>query len=313
MHLTQRFEGFGFLRWGHHSRRREVVDLLAVPTEALSRIRRKAGTGRALSRAEWTVVADVAQHGLETVAMTYPNRLSPDLFIAILDAFSAVYDVRTVANTRHDPYYLGNLPAECRPAAGIDEALVAIDNRTDSHGPAGDAQPLGNVLPGAEPYRPHPHLLARSGAPRHPDTAVILNNLGAVHLALRRFVEAEKYFRTALQMKRNLLGSYHHDVAVTLNNLAVLYARRGRRAKSLKFCEQAIAVFAKSLGPRHPRTRLCRMNYARLLGDKSARLQPRRQPPVELASRHHAFSSPGSNLLGCGASNRVGFRGSLQE
>lgn len=130
MQLTQRFERFGFLRRGHHSRRREVVDLLAVPTEALSRIRRKAGTGRALSRAEWTVIADVAQHGLETVAMTYPNRVSADSLIAVLDAFSALYDVRAVSDTRHDPYYLGNLPAECRPPAGIDEAPTSSAVRT---------------------------------------------------------------------------------------------------------------------------------------------------------------------------------------
>jgi hypothetical protein len=130
MYLPQRFEGFRFPRWGHHSRRREVVNLLAVPTEALSRIRRKAGMRRALSRAEWTVVADVAQHGLETVAMTYPNRLSPNSLIAVLDAFSAVYDVRTVPDTRHDPYYLGNLPAECRPAAGIDQAPTSTAVRT---------------------------------------------------------------------------------------------------------------------------------------------------------------------------------------
>jgi len=130
MHLTQLFEGFLLLRNGHHSCRREVVDLLAVPTEALSRIRRKAGKGRrALSRAEWTVVAHVAQHGLETVPMTHPNRLAPDSFMAVLDAFSAVYDLRTVADTRHDPYYLGNLPAECRPAA-TDEAPMSTAVRT---------------------------------------------------------------------------------------------------------------------------------------------------------------------------------------
>jgi len=147
MHLTQRFEGFGFLRWGHHSRRREVVDLLAVPTEALSRIRRKACTGRALSRAEWTVVADVAQHGLETVAMTYPIRLSPDSLIAVLDAFSAVYDVRTVPDTRHDPYYLGNLPAECRPAAGIDEAPTSTAVRTIARAITGRASDVPNRYP----------------------------------------------------------------------------------------------------------------------------------------------------------------------
>lgn len=130
MHLTQRFRGLRFFGFGHDSRRREVVDLLAVPTEALSRLRRKAAAGRALSRAEWTVVAEVARHGLETVAMTYPNRLSPDSLIAVLDAFSAVYHVRTVPDTRHDPYYLGNLPAECRPAAGIDETPTSTAVRT---------------------------------------------------------------------------------------------------------------------------------------------------------------------------------------
>jgi hypothetical protein len=128
MHLTQRFRDLRFFGRGGLSRRREVVDLLAVPTEALSRIRRKAGTGRALSRAEWTVVAHVAQHGLERVAMTYPNRLSPDSLIATLDAFSALYDVRTVRGTTHDPYYLGNLPAECRPAS--DEAPTSSAVRT---------------------------------------------------------------------------------------------------------------------------------------------------------------------------------------
>lgn len=130
MHLTQRFRGLRFFGPGRLSHRREVVDLLAVPTEALSRIRRKAGTGRALSRAEWTVVADFAQHGLEKVAMTKPNRLSPDWFIPVLDAFSAVYDLRTVPDTRHDPYYLGNLPGECRPAVGINEAPTSTAVRT---------------------------------------------------------------------------------------------------------------------------------------------------------------------------------------
>ena len=62
--------------------------------------------------------------------MTYPNRLSPDSLIAVLDAFSAVYDVRTVPDTRHDPYYLGNLPPECRSAAGIDEAPTSTAVRT---------------------------------------------------------------------------------------------------------------------------------------------------------------------------------------
>jgi hypothetical protein len=175
MHLTQRFRSLRFLGRGRLSHRREVVDLLAVPTEALSRIRRKAGTGRALSRAEWTVVADVAQHGLETVAMTNPNRLSPDSLLAVLDAFSAVYDVRTVPHTRHDPYYLGNLPAECRPAADIDEAPTSAAVRMAV---AETRRRLREGVPGCFPWlagRNLRVLLAEDPLP----------GAGAIHHALR--------------------------------------------------------------------------------------------------------------------------------
>jgi len=173
MHLTQRFRDLRFLGRGGLSHRREVVDLLAVPTEALSRIRRKAGTGRTLSRAEWTAIADVAQHWLETAAMTYPNRLSPDLLIAVLDAFSAVYDVRTVPDTRHDPYYLGNLPAECRPA--IDEAPTSAAVRTAV---AETRRRLRERVPGCFPWlagRNLRVLLAEDPLPGAP----------AIHRALR--------------------------------------------------------------------------------------------------------------------------------
>ncbi len=175
MHLTQRFRGLWFLGRGGLSHRREVVDLLAVPTEALSRIRRKVGAGRTLSRAEWTAVADVAQHGLETVAMTNPNRLSPDVLIAVLDAFTAVYDVRTVPDTRHDPYYLGNLPAECRPAAGIDEAPTSTAVRTAV---AETRRRLRERVPGCFPW-----LASRNLRVLLADDP--LPGVGAIHRVLR--------------------------------------------------------------------------------------------------------------------------------
>lgn len=123
MHTIRRFKGLRFW-WPHHRDcRGEVLDLLRAPTEALSRIRRKADAGRALSRAEWTVVAHLAQHGMETAAMTYPNGLSADSCIAVLDAFAAVYALRTALDTRRDPYYLGNLPSDRRRADVTDEPL----------------------------------------------------------------------------------------------------------------------------------------------------------------------------------------------
>lgn len=129
MSITRRFRALRFLRPNRQHRRGEVRDLLSAPTDALGRIRRKADAGRVLSRAEWMVVAYLAQHAMETVAMTDPTRLSTDSLITVLDAFGAVYDMHTERDLRRDPYYLGNLPVECRPALA-DEAPTSEAVRT---------------------------------------------------------------------------------------------------------------------------------------------------------------------------------------
>ncbi len=96
--------------------RLEVIDLLAAPTENLLQIRRKGEAGTVLSRAEWTVVAHFARHGVEAATAETPNAVSRGSFVAILDAFLAVYALRTETDSRLDDYYVGNLPAEDRPA-----------------------------------------------------------------------------------------------------------------------------------------------------------------------------------------------------
>lgn len=130
MPITWRFRGLRFLGLARPDRGREVIDLLADPTDALRRVGCTADRGRVLSRAEWTVVAHFAQHGMETVAMTNPNRLSTESLMAVLDAFAAVYDARMDPDTRRDMYYLGNLPVECRRAAVADEAPMSEAVRT---------------------------------------------------------------------------------------------------------------------------------------------------------------------------------------
>jgi hypothetical protein len=110
--------------------RLEVVDLLAEPTESLLRIRRKAESGRVLSRAEWTAIAHFARHGLEASPTQTPNPVSRESVIAALDAFLAVYDLRDDEVSRLDAFYLGGLPPECRPAAA---------KRTIRAGPPPDA------------------------------------------------------------------------------------------------------------------------------------------------------------------------------
>ncbi len=94
----------------------EVAELMENPTEALLQIRRKGEAQHILSRAEWILLAHFVQRGLETYSERTPNPVSNESLIAVLDAFLAVYELRTERASTRDPYYLSNLPSECRSA-----------------------------------------------------------------------------------------------------------------------------------------------------------------------------------------------------
>lgn len=96
--------------------RLELIDLLTEPTEAMRAIRRKAAAQQPLSRAEWTLVAHFVQQGLEAFTGMTPTRVSRASMIVVLDAFSALHGLRQDAKTTREPYYIGNLPEDCRPA-----------------------------------------------------------------------------------------------------------------------------------------------------------------------------------------------------
>ena len=95
--------------------RLEVVDMLVNPTEALVQIRRKGEAQHVLTRAEWTAVAHFVQQGLEAFSGRTPNPVSRESLGDVLDAFLAVYELRSDQRaSKRDEYYLGNLPSECR-------------------------------------------------------------------------------------------------------------------------------------------------------------------------------------------------------
>jgi len=96
----------------------EVADLMENPTEALLQIRKKGEAQHILSRAEWILLTHFVQRGLETYNDSTPNPVSGESLTAVLDAFLAVYELRTDPASTRDSYYLGNLPSECRPAKG---------------------------------------------------------------------------------------------------------------------------------------------------------------------------------------------------
>jgi hypothetical protein len=91
--------------------RLEVVDLLADPTGSLLQMRRKGDAGLVLTRAEWTTLAYFVRAGTESVSAQTPHAVSRLSLVAVLDAFLAVYDLRTAPHASLDTFYLGNLVA----------------------------------------------------------------------------------------------------------------------------------------------------------------------------------------------------------
>jgi len=115
--------------------RMEVVDLLADPTDALLSIRRKGEAHQGLSRAEWTVLAHFVQRGLEGSSDMIVNPVSRESIVGVLDAFLAVYELRTGRESGLDAQYLGNVPADSRPVtprrpARADDPTREIVRRT---------------------------------------------------------------------------------------------------------------------------------------------------------------------------------------
>jgi hypothetical protein len=114
--------------------RLEVVDLMSEPTKALREIRRKGEAQHLLSKAEWVVLAHFVQQGLEAFSSETPSHVSRGSLIAVLDAFSAAYDLRK-GQSASDEYYLGNLPWDCRPSKvrateGSEKVTTEIVRRT---------------------------------------------------------------------------------------------------------------------------------------------------------------------------------------
>jgi hypothetical protein len=115
--------------------RLDVADLLEEPTETMVQIREKGEAQQALSRAEWTVLAHFVHIGTEAFSGKTPHPLSPESFAGVVDAFLAVYALRTEPEPSLDTSYLGSFPPECRPgkakgAGGADRGLSDLVRRT---------------------------------------------------------------------------------------------------------------------------------------------------------------------------------------
>jgi len=83
------------------------------------------------------------------------------------------------------------------------------------------------------------------------ELAMILDNLGRLHVEQCEYTEAEQLYKKALTIRKRVLGSDHPDVAQSLNHLALLYYNQGKYNKAEPLYTRALTIEEQKLGKYH--------------------------------------------------------------
>lgn len=86
------------------------------------------------------------------------------------------------------------------------------------------------------------------------ETAASCVTLAEILQALADYVQAEKLFARALQLREKLLGPEHAQTASTLAKFANLYAELGKFEKAKELAERSLKIREKLFGPEHAET-----------------------------------------------------------
>lgn len=95
----------------------------------------------------------------------------------------------------------------------------------------------------------HREILASfEGRPEHRDRALVLVNLGNLHLARDDFAGARRLYSEAAEAQTALLGADHPSLATTWNNLGEALVGEGRLEEAVEVLEKSRARFAAAGG-----------------------------------------------------------------
>ena len=94
--------------------------------------------------------------------------------------------------------------------------------------------------------------------------AVTLTELGQVSFSLRDFQQSESYFRRALTIREQALGTESVELMQALNDLAAPYYSRGELEQAERLYRRALTIGESQLGELHPDLTVSLSNLARL-------------------------------------------------
>ena len=107
-----------------------------------------------------------------------------------------------------------------------------------------------------------------------PKTALILNSLARLYRAQGRFEQAEIYYRRALTIREQTLGSQHPDTAQSLSNFGSFCRASGRYEEAEPLIKRALEIREHLLGPDHPITATTLDALGRLYHEQRRPLPP---------------------------------------
>ncbi|MGC1481252.1 MAG: tetratricopeptide repeat protein [Chthoniobacterales bacterium] len=96
---------------------------------------------------------------------------------------------------------------------------------------------------------------------RHPEVAVLANNLGVALTEQRKFDQAEDFHLMALAIREENFGGRHPEVAQSMSNLAAVYNARKRYKQAESYYRAAMDTLASFRGPDDPEMVAIREQY----------------------------------------------------
>ncbi len=92
-------------------------------------------------------------------------------------------------------------------------------------------------------------------------------NLAGVLMAMKRYDEAEQFYRQSLEIDKKVHGDELPNVANDLNNFALcLWEQDHDSAEAARLGKQALEIVEETFGPDHPHTQQYRRDWGG--GDK---------------------------------------------